>query len=52
MEGYDLLSEIYRETDRPKESQEILEQATVRSPHRFDRQKLLGLTALDNEDLE
>lgn len=52
MEGYDLLSEIYLGTDRPEESQKILEKATVKSPHRFDRQKLLGLTALDNEDIE
>ena len=52
MEGYDLLSDIYKSTDRPKESQKVLEQATAKSPQRFDRQKLLGLTALDNNDLE
>lgn len=52
MAGYDLLSEVYLGTDRPEESQKVLEQATAKSPHRFDRQKLLGLTALDNDDLE
>ena len=52
MEGYDLLADIYKGTDRREESQKVLEKATEKSPQRFDRQKLLGLTALDNNDME
>lgn len=50
MQGYDSLSELLLGTGRAVEAQEVMQQAVDRSPKRFDRQQLLALTALENED--
>ena len=50
MQGYDSLSELLLGTGRAAEAQEVMQQAVDRSPKRFDRQQLLALTALENED--
>lgn len=52
MQGYDSLSELLLGTGRGTEAQEVMQQAVDRSPRRFDRQQLLALTAMDNEDYE
>jgi tetratricopeptide (TPR) repeat protein len=50
MQGYDSLSELLLGTGRAAEAQEVMQQAVDRSPKRYDRQQLLALTALENED--
>lgn len=52
MQGYDSLSELLLGTGRAAEAQEVMQQAVDRSPKRYDRQQLLALTALENEDFE
>jgi tetratricopeptide (TPR) repeat protein len=50
MQGYDSLSELLLGTGRAAEAQEVMQQAVDRSPKRYDRQQLLALTALENDD--
>lgn len=50
MQGYDSLSELLLGTGRAAEAQQVMQQAVDRSPKRYDRQQLLALTALENED--
>jgi tetratricopeptide (TPR) repeat protein len=50
MQGYDSLSELLLGTGRAAEAQAVMQQAVDRSPKRYDRQQLLALTALENED--
>lgn len=50
MQGYDSLSELLLGTGRAAEAQEVMQLAVDRSPKRYDRQQLLALTALENED--
>jgi tetratricopeptide (TPR) repeat protein len=50
MQGYDSLSELLLGTGRGAEAQVVMQQAVDRSPKRYDRQQLLALTALENED--
>lgn len=52
MQGYDSLYELLLGTGRAAEAQEVMQQAVDRSPKRYDRQQLLALTALENEDFE
>ncbi|MDQ1343696.1 MAG: hypothetical protein QG650_416, partial [Patescibacteria group bacterium] len=52
MQGYDSLSELLLGTGRGAEAQAVMQQAVDRSPRRFDRQQLLALTAIENEDFE
>lgn len=46
-----MLAELLTSTGRTEQAQKVLENATDKSPHRFDRQKLLGLTAMGNGDM-
>lgn len=50
MQGYDSLSELLLGTGRGAEAQQVMQKAVDRSPKRYDRQQLLALTALENED--
>lgn len=52
MQGYDSLSELLLGTGRGAEAQAVMQQAVDKSPRRFDRQQLLAMTALENEDYE
>lgn len=52
MEWYDALAELYLSSWDTKSAQDVLVEATKKSPSKFDRQKLLWLVALDNEDYE
>lgn len=52
MQGYDSLAELLLGTGRGSEAQNVMQQAVDKSPRRFDRQQLLALTALENEDYE
>ncbi len=52
MQGYDSLSELLLGTGRGTEAQSVMQKAVDRSPRRFDRQQLLALTAIENEDFE
>lgn len=50
MQGYDSLAELLLGTGRATEAQLVMQQAVDHSPRRYDRQQLLALTALQNED--
>lgn len=50
MQGYDSLSELLLGSGRAAEAQQVMQQAVDRSPKRYDRQQLLALTAIENED--
>lgn len=50
MQGYDSLSELLLGVGRGAEAQQVMQKAVDRSPKRYDRQQLLALTALENED--